>query len=146
MVHYRVHIRNPLFPILSQMKPVDTTPPYFSKIHLNVIIPFRTLLQMFLRDILPPYTEYLEDRDRGSYKMLAPIYQTIRRHTPEVRNINNQCCDHLKFHKPHRCYLKPGKYTDITTITYYSKVLFPLTYVKINLNHDEDGDKLVETC
>jgi hypothetical protein len=36
-IHHRIHKSSPLFPILSQITPVQTTPSYLSKIHLNII-------------------------------------------------------------------------------------------------------------
>jgi hypothetical protein len=41
-VYNRVHKSPSLFPMLSQMNPVHSTPSYFSKIHFNIILKSRS--------------------------------------------------------------------------------------------------------
>jgi len=49
-VHYCVHKSMSLVPILSQMNPVHTFPPYFPKIHSNIIL---KLCLHLLHDLFP---------------------------------------------------------------------------------------------
>jgi len=38
-IHYRIHESTPLVFVLSQTSPFHTSPPYFTKIHFNIICP-----------------------------------------------------------------------------------------------------------
>jgi len=56
-VHYRSHKIPLLAPVLSQMDPVHTLPPYFSKVYSNIIFPFTLVLPsgLFLQVIRPEF-------------------------------------------------------------------------------------------
>jgi hypothetical protein len=43
-IHYSVHKRPPLIPILSQKNPVHASPSYISKIHFDIIFPLHICL------------------------------------------------------------------------------------------------------
>jgi hypothetical protein len=44
--HYRVHNSPPLIPVLRQMNLIHEPPPYFFKIHSNIILPFTPSLEL----------------------------------------------------------------------------------------------------
>jgi len=58
-VHYRAQKSQPPIPILSQMHPVHNLPPYFAKIHSNIIFPLSCLPSGFIPSGFPTKTLYV---------------------------------------------------------------------------------------
>jgi hypothetical protein len=71
-VHYRVHRRLLQDPILSQMNPVHSFPPYFPKIHSNTIFPSRR------RSSEPSLPFVLHDQPVSSSPIWSPYYLVKR--------------------------------------------------------------------
>jgi len=83
-VHYCVHKNPPQIPILSQIHPVHTSPPYLPKIHSNIILLSTRCLQV------SRLTSPMPDHTLLALAILSPTTGSPRRQNSELKLLRIQ--------------------------------------------------------